>query len=602
MGASTLRKVLEILPPAERVKMLLLFAAMLVTSLLQTVGIASVMPFIALVANPELAQTNPWMRWLYETVGFTSPRQFLFVVGVGVIVLFAAVNTVAALTAWFSARFVWFNHHRITERLLERYLSRPYSFFLRRHGSSLNRTLLGEVKMVVNGVIIPGLDVVSRILMILFVVATLMWVDPRLAALASTGLGGAYAAVYLAVRRRQRHLGERRRATKVAQHRIASEALGGIKELKVLGRESDFVARFRGPSLEYSMVEASHTITRQLPGYALETLATGGMLAVVLYLLSARESLEQVLPVIALYAVAGNRLMPAFQQVFAGVTTMRFHAAALDELHSDLGRHPFRDTRPVGTVAAGPQATLGSGSEIEFRSVSFDYPGAHRPALTNIDVLIPCDATVGLVGSTGCGKTTFVDLLLGLFAPTAGEVLIDGRPLDDLTMLGWRSRLGYVPQAIFLRDATIAANIAFGLADSAIDHAAVERSARAAQLHDFVSNLPDGYGTMVGERGVRLSGGERQRIGIARALYNDPDVLVMDEATSALDTVTEETVMQASRSAGRSRTVIIIAHRLSTVRHCDVILLMESGEVTARGSYDELTATSATFRAMAGLT
>ncbi|MEQ1908663.1 MAG: ABC transporter ATP-binding protein/permease [Vicinamibacterales bacterium] len=595
------RKVLALFPREERWKMAALFAAMLVTGVIQTLGIASVMPFIALVANPGALGDHAWLRWMYATFGFETERQFLIFVGIVVVVVFAAGNALAALTSWLGLRFVWSNHHRIAERLLERYLWKPYSFFLGRHGARLTKTLLSEILTVVEGVVVPCLEVASKGVAALLMIALLIAMDPALAALVSASLGGAYVLIYQLVRRRQKRLGERQVAARLARYRVASEAFGGIKDVKVLGREASFLARFSGPSLEFSMTNASHGLVRQLPPFALETIAFGGLLTVLLYLLQTRESLDRVLPIIALYGLAGNRLLPTFHQIFSGITSIRFHTAALDELYADLTSPSDVPARIQSLPAPKPDRKT-AGSEIRFRDVSFVYPGTTRSALNHVDLLMPKETMVGLVGPSGCGKTTLVDLLLGLYTPSTGEVLIDGVTLDATTMALWRSRLGYVPQSIFLCDDTITRNIAYGIPDAEIDHAAVERAARAAHLHEFVSKQPEGYKTVVGERGVRISGGERQRIGIARALYHQPDVLVFDEATSALDTLTEEAVMEATHQLAENRTIVLIAHRLSTVRHCHVIFMMEDGKVVAQGTYAQLAASNTSFRAMAGLT
>jgi ABC-type multidrug transport system fused ATPase/permease subunit len=598
MSASLFRKLYALLPSDERWKVVILFGAMLCVGFLQVVALASVVPFIGLVANPELVHTTPWMQRAFDALGFTDTRQALFAMGVTVVAFFALGNTLAALTSWFSYRFIWHVQQKIAQHLLEGYLRQPYAFFLDHHGSTLGETLLGEVRSVVGNVFVPTLEVVSKSLSTALVIVLLILIDPWLTSIVAASLGSAYGLLYWFARSGQKRLGARQVEANITMWRVVGEAFGGIKDVKVLGREADFVNRFRQPSLEYASALASNDLLRQVPSYILETIATGGMLAVLLYLLRVRESLADVLPVIALYSVAGNRLMPAFHQIFSALAQIRFNRASLDRLHGDVSALP--PSKPLPPPRA-PQAPAPGGSEIRFKDVSFAYPEAGRQALTNIDLVIPAHTTVGLVGSTGSGKTTVVDLLLGLFTPTSGEILIDGKRLDASTIDQWRARIGYVPQQIFLSDDTVAGNIAFGCPPADVDRAAVERAARAASLHDFVTRLPNGYDTMVGERGVRLSGGERQRIGIARALYHGPDVLVMDEATSALDTLTEEAVMAATRDLSVNRTVILIAHRLSTVRDCQTIFLLDSGVLAAHGTYDELVATNSAFRAMAGV-
>jgi ABC-type multidrug transport system fused ATPase/permease subunit len=597
MTIELLRKVLSLFPREERWKMAALLAAMLATGVLQTLGIASVMPFIGLVTNPNVVHDNALLHRLYTALGFTEPRRFLVLMGLAAFVVFAAGNSLAAFTSWLGLRFAWRNHHRLSERLLERYLWKPYGYFLGRHGARLTKTLLNEILTVVEGVVVPLLEVISKGVAALLVIVLLIAMDPKLAALVSATLGGAYVLVYQLVRQRQRQAGERQLRARTIEFRVASEAFGGIKDVKVLGRESSIIARFRTPSLEYAMTNASHALVRQLPPLALETIAFGGLLAVLIYLLQTKDALDQVLPIIALYGLAGNRLLPTFHQIFSAITSIRFHAAALDELYADLMSPSDVPASPAPSIASKRQG----GSEIRFHDVSFIYPGTTRRALNHIDLVIPKGRMVGLVGPSGCGKTTLVDLLLGLFTPTSGHVMIDGVPLDVTTMATWRSRLGYVPQNIFLCDETITRNIAYGIPDYDIDQDSVRRAVSAAHLTDFVARQPEGLNTIVGERGVRLSGGERQRIGIARALYHQPDILVFDEATSALDTITEEAVMEATRQLADNRTIVLIAHRLSTVSHCHVIFVMEDGKVVAHGTYDQLAASNRSFRAMAGL-
>jgi len=311
-----------------------------------------------------------------------------------------------------------------------------------------------------------------------------------------------------------------------------------------------------------------------------------------LYLMAQSGSFASALPIIALYAFAGYRLMPALQQIYGALTSLRFAGPALDALHQDL-----MSLQPAGPNTQQPAMPLTQA--ITLNNIVYRYPNAATPTLKSISLSIPAKSTVGLVGTTGSGKTTTVDLILGLLDAQEGTLAIDGQPITDHNKRAWQRAIGYVPQQIYLADDSVAANIAFGIEPEQIDLAAVERAAKIANLHEFViSDLPQGYATTVGERGVRLSGGQRQRIGIARALYHNPQVLILDEATSALDNLTEQAVMEAVHNLGHEITIILIAHRLSTVRECDQIFLLEKGELKGSGIYDELTASSQQFKAM----
>jgi ABC-type multidrug transport system fused ATPase/permease subunit len=337
----------------------------------------------------------------------------------------------------------------------------------------------------------------------------------------------------------------------------------GIKEIKLLGREQAYLDRFHGPSVRNAKHQGTNQTLAEVPKYLIEGVAFGGILALALYLHSTRANLGEVLPVLGLYAFAGYRLMPAAQTIYQGVARLRFGSAVIDDVYADLHGH-----KPQSREDAASTDRIVPRSSIALRDVNFAFPGAERPALKGMNLEIPVGAKVGIVGTTGSGKTTTVDLILGLLRPTEGGLMVDDQLITASNLRAWQRSLGYVPQEIFLNDATVAQNIAFGIPVGKIDHSQVERAARMAELHDFVTQeMPEGYHTMVGERGVRLSGGQRQRIGIARALYHQPEVLILDEATSALDGFTENIVMEAVHNLGVRKTVILVAHRLSTVVH-----------------------------------
>jgi len=598
----TIRKVLGLFEPGEYKELVALLFAMILSGLLQTAGIASVMPFFALVSNPSVLTENEALAWAFEAFGFESRRQFLIALGAFFVVMMVVSNLFASLTLWATVRIQWRSHERISQRLLERYLRAPYTFHLNQNSARLGKTVLEEVNRVIEKVFIPFSRLLARGISSLFIVILLVWADPLLAVLVSATIGTFYAAVYTAVRRKQNALGAQETAAKTERFKVTNEAFGGIKDLKVLGRESYFLTRFRAPSERYSRAHALNALVGMLPKFALEALAYGGVVVVILYLLFTRESLDQIFPLLAVYAFGANRLIPGVQDMFQSLTLVRFHAPALEELHADLRGTADPLLGPPAPAPEPPRTSivpLRAERAIRLEDVTFTYPGAHEPALRDLSLEIPIHQRTAFVGPTGGGKTTLIDLLLGLFEPTQGRILIDDVELNEQTLAAWRARIGYVPQSIFLSDASITRNIAFGVPDELVDMEAVTRAARAAHLDTFVTSLPHGYETLVGERGVRLSGGQRQRIGIARALYHNPDILILDEATSALDSVTEDVVMQAISELGRNRTIIMIAHRLTTVQACDRIYVLERGRVSAQGTYAELVESNTAFRALA---
>jgi ATP-binding cassette, subfamily B, bacterial PglK len=501
------------------------------------------------------------------------------------------------LTIYATTRFSAMRGYSLSTQMMSNYLRQPYEWFLHRHSADLGRTVLFEVDKVVQGSLLPAVKLLTQIFAVVFLVALLVAVNPVASLLVAGLVGGSYAVIFLFVRKKLAHFGAIRWHANKGRFAIASESMGGIKDVKLMGLEEAYLDRFRRPAKAIAQAGAMATLIGELPRHILEAVAFGGMLLLILFLLSTGETtLTDIAPVLGLYAFAGLRMFPALQSIYLQLTHLRTQKTALDALYADLSETRAASRRPT-RPATGPGDA--PARELELVDVHYTYPKAERPALSGLSLAIPAYAKVGIVGGTGAGKTTVVDLVLGLLEPDGGEVRVDGTPLTTANLRSWQNAVGYVPQHIFLLDASIRANIAFGKEPEEIDQAAIERAARVAELHDFVvGELSEGYDTTVGERGVRLSGGQRQRIGIARALYHDPDILILDEATSALDNVTERAVMDAVRNLGGEKTVVMIAHRLTTVRGCDIIFMMEQGRVVASGSFDELVDKSQKFRAM----
>jgi ABC-type multidrug transport system fused ATPase/permease subunit len=354
------------------------------------------------------------------------------------------------------------------------------------------------------------------------------------------------------------------------------EGLGAVKDVILLGRETDFLAQYRVHNVQSAQAGQLQNTLQQLPRLWLELLAISGLAILVISMLAQGNALESILPTLGLFAAAAFRLIPSVNRVLGAVQSLRYGQSVIDILHSELNL-----TKPDAVKTESPVAPFHSA--LELKNVTYGYPGASEPSLKGISLAIQRGESIGFIGGSGAGKSTLVDVVLGLLTPDAGKVTVDGKDIQ-VSLRNWQDQIGYVPQSIFLTDNTLRRNVAFGLSDTQIDDAAVKRSIRAAQLEEFVVSQPDGLETIVGERGIRLSGGQRQRIGIARALYHDPAVLVLDEATSALDNATEAEVMRAVTALHGKKTVLIVAHRLSTVEHCDRLYRLEKGQVVAEGS------------------
>lgn len=590
-------KILLILTPAERRKLFLIMLVVMGMALLDMFGVASIMPFLALAANPEAIKTNHWLAMAYAWGGFKSANVFMLTMGLCCLALLVVGNAYKIFTTWLLMRFIHLRNHAIAHRLLRGYMSQPYAFFLERATSDMGKNILEETAVVVTGVLTPFVEIASRIVVVVFLAALLIMLDPVLAVCIVVLIGSIYWAIFGLVRKKLGTTGQERTHASQERHKTAAEALRGIKDIKILGRQSYFLDRFARASHRSAVVTAFTMVIGQVPRFVMETVAFGGILVIVLYSLSiGGNRIENVLPLIGVYAFAGFRLMPAMQQIFNGITNLRFYQSALDLLHQDIRAYG----PPPGSKGFEPGDVSRMAFQDEFRieDVNFSYKDS-PPVLRGLTLSIPKNAIVGLAGSTGAGKTTLIDILLGLIEPDSGAILVDGVPLTRENVASWQANIGYVPQTIFLSDDTIARNIAFGVPDGDIDMRAVEHAASIAHIHDFITReLPQGYDTSIGEGGIRLSGGQRQRIGIARALYRDPEVLVLDEATSALDGATEAAVMETINRLARKKTIIMIAHRLSTLKPCDTIFVLKQGRVASSGTYEELARESHAFKQM----
>jgi ABC-type bacteriocin/lantibiotic exporter with double-glycine peptidase domain len=593
------KQINRLLTRTDRLRLISLSFLIVFSGLMEIVGIASIMPFMGAVLDPSFVIRNSFVTTIYHALHFSDTNHFLVFLGIIVLVVLFVSNLSSALTVWSILRFSLSFGRNLSKDLLSSYLNQPYLFFLDRNSSELVSNTLWEVGRVINGIVNPILTTCSRSVVGLSILGLLLWANPSLAIMTGTVLGGAYLGIFFLVKKTLARSGHELSAVNAKRTQIAYETLSGIKDIKILGRERDFYDRFSYPVNLYADYQAKSQMIALLPRYALETLAFGGIITIVIYLIDTEHGASKALPMISLYALAGYRLMPTLQQVFSNVSAIRFNRASIEKLSEDLA-----------TVIASPSDVpplpanrMTFSKEIALNDAVFYYPNRKEPVLNKVTLSIKANTTVGIVGSTGSGKTTTLDILLGLLTPASGDLLVDGVPINRQNVRNWQANIGYVPQQIMLLDDTIIRNIAFGIPDVEIDHKSVVEAASLAHLHDFIcKDLPDGYDTVLGDRGIRLSGGQRQRIGIARALYHDPSVLVLDEATSSLDNITENVIMEALHTLSHQKTIIMVAHRLSTVRECDKIFVMERGKVSDQGTYQDLILRNAIFRQLANET
>ena len=591
-----IKKLSYLLSNKDRFRTMLLLLLILIMALIDTLGIASIMPFIAVLANPEIIQTNTILNKVYQTAshfGVESEQQFLIGMGIFVFLLLITSISFKALTVYFQTRFIKICEYNIATRLVTYYLYQPYSWFLDRNSATLGKTILSEVSNVVGKGLSPMINLITNTLITFTLFILLVLVEPKLTCIVIFTICIFYGLVYKFNKNLMTRIGQEVFKANEGRFKAITEAFGASKEVKIGGLEQTYINQFSKPARNIAKGTALVSILGQIPRFTLEAVAFGGMLLITLYFMTITDDISKVLPVIALYAFAGYRLMPALQKIYLSLTTLRFVGPALDSLHNDL-----KNLKPI--IQSETKDLIKLDKNISLKNIHYSYPNAARTTLKNINLIIPANKTIGLVGATGSGKTTTVDIILGLLEAQKGTLEVDGEIIDKDNMRAWQNSIGYVPQQIFLSDNTVSSNIAFGVKPKNINHEAVEDAAKIANLHEFVINeLPSKYKTMIGERGVRLSGGQRQRIGIARALYHKPKVLVLDEATSALDNLTEKEVIDAIYNSENDITKIIIAHRLSTVKNCDKIFLFDKGELKEQGTFEELIKISGSFRASA---
>jgi ABC-type multidrug transport system fused ATPase/permease subunit len=576
-----LRQLYAFMSPAGRKKFFALLALMLLGALAELATIGAVVPFLSLLAGAR----QPYFRWVtdvFETLGAHGDQQL---VAASLLFMTAAVvsGALRLQLAWSTQSFVLGFGHELAVEIQRRTLAQPYAYYVSRNSSEIIASL-AKVHILVFVVLLQLMQGVIAAFTALFIVAALVRIDPFTAAVAAVAFGTLYVLVSAVTRARLVSNSAITGAAYQQRVQLIQESLGGIRDVIIDNSAAVYVDEFRKIDQRFIQASAATTFIAAAPRSVIEA-AGMVVIATLALIISGREgSLSQALPILGAVALGAQRLLPLLQQLYGSWVNVAGNRALTAHV-LDLLALPMEEQPPPN----GRAEALGLQQRIVFDRVSFTFPGRRQPALQDISLTIERGARVALVGHTGSGKSTLADLLMGLLEPGSGQITIDGAPLTRANRAQWQRGIAHVPQAIFLADASIARNIAFGVSAAEIDMARVARAAASAQLEEFIASLPQGLGTLVGERGARLSGGQRQRLGIARAIYKDAPVLVLDEATSALDHDTEAAVMRAlDQSGGEGRTIVIIAHRASTVAGCDVIARFDNGRIVELGSFAEM--------------
>ena len=590
----SLSKLFELLNAGERRSLVLLVLLMLGEAALEMAGVATVPLYITALAYPEKLLASPLLHSLLPPQGLAwlSRGNLLVWGGVSMFALYAIKTAYAVFLAYWKARFAQTRALKLGTRLFTAYLRAPYVFHLRNNSSDLQRNINQECSQLAVRVLMPMVEFISYSFILLGITALLIAVlDWRVMAWLAGFLGVGIAIATL-LQNRVKRLGIDAQEHRGSVIRSVTEGLGGVKEIIVLGRAAHFVARLHNALTNVFRIQRTVQLVQRAIPQLIELTGIFGLIGVTLMLFHMGRDNQEIIATLSVFAVALTRMKGAVRGLMDTFTEVRHNAASLDIVYAGL-----RALEP--TLDDSPRAVrpLPFQHHIELQTLGYRYPSASHDSLRDINLTITRGEAIGFVGTSGAGKSTLVDVFLGVLEPLHGRILIDGKDIRG-ALAAWQANLGYVPQALFLIDGTVTENIALGVDPAHVDHAGVARAAAAAELNTLLARLPHGLETPIGERGIRLSGGERQRIAIARALYHNPDILIMDEATSALDNTTEAAVIEAVAALKGDRTILMIAHRLSTVQRCDRIVFLKDGAVDAIGSFDDLQANHPEFRRM----
>lgn len=576
----TLKKVRGLLTANEQRSALVLFGLMLIGMVLEMLGVGLVVPVIALILQGDPLALHPSLSEHLTILVGMSRHEIIVTAMLGLVGVYLAKNTFLAFLIGKQTAFAYRVQEDLSQRLFAIYLHQPYTFHLQRNSAELVRNITGEVG-ILTGVLTNGLLMLTEILVAFSVVCLLLLVEPVGAILTFAVFSVSAWLFSRLTRERITRWGVERQLHDGLRLQHLQQGLGGAKDVKLLGRESEFLAQFQVHNAKSNRAWRLQATLQNYPRLMFEMLAVCGLAVLVLSMVAQNRDLASIVPTLGLFAAAAFRLMPSINRILTAIQNLRYTLPVVDSLQRESQLHTPSQNNAVAT------GLMPFRGELRVSNLSYVYPDSARAALEGVSMVIRKGESIGLIGASGSGKSTLVDIILGLLEPSGGMVTVDGLGLQ-LCLRHWQDQIGYVPQSIYLTDDSLRRNVAFGIRDNEIDEEAVKGAIKLAQLDAYIDTLPEGLDTMVGERGVRLSGGQRQRIGIARALYHNPAVLVLDEATSALDMETEREVMRAVEALHGGKTIIIVAHRLSTVEKCDRLIRLDAGRVVAEGSPADL--------------
>ena len=591
-----IKNLFKLLSPNQRKRFYALQFLVVIMSVFEILGVASIIPFMALVGDMSQLEQNTFIAEIYSQSGITSESQFVFWVGLCVLGLLFISMIISIFTIWGLSMFANKIGTEIADRLYTYYLKQGWLFHASGSSAQLTKKIATETMRVTGAVLVPLMQMNSKVILSLLMSISIFLYDPKVALIGLSIFAISYFFLFRGVRKRLNKNGIAISEVNEERFRLMNEGFGGIKDLLLMGRDNDFINRFNksGKTLAYS--QGTNAALAQAPRYFVELLAFGSMIILILYLIASHNgNLGMILPILSVYAIGIIKLLPAFQQIYSSMAIIKANIPAFESIQQDLYDSLHKESKSQKFE----ESSLNPKQNISLENITFTYPKKEEPALNKLDMLIPANSVIGIVGPSGSGKSTLIDILLCLIEPQEGHLKIDDDIINDQNRRSWQNTIGFVAQTIFLSEGTIAENVAFGIPEDQIDLDQVKKVLKLAHLSDFISTLDKDIHTKVGERGVQLSGGQRQRIGIARALYHKAEVLVFDEATSSLDGITEKMIMEAIHNFSGKKSIILIAHRLKTVKKCDRIFFIDNGKVVDQGTYQELIENNKDFRNMA---
>lgn len=592
-----LKKLNTLLTRRARFSFAGLFFLMLIGTALELVGVGAIPAFLATMVTPNRILDVPVVGSIFNHFDIQGEQQLLVYAGLGLLVIYIIKNAYLGFLNYFKSKFIRDQKIALARRMFTAYMRAPYAFHLNRNTAELLRNANLEVRIIGNEVLRPLLQLILSGVTASAITVLLIVIEPVISLVVVGVLGIASLIFMQATRKKMEVMGEEEQRQRKASYKVMHEGFGSLKAVKVLNKEGSFIRKFMESFRKANHAQHLQEIIGSWTRPFMEVMAISGLLIVVFFIIYLGEDVSTLIPTLGLFGVAILKLQTQISAAVSSYNSLKYSNHAVDPVFDDLSLLGPKLEAGKSAENECPDTPLQFNSELRIESLYFRYQNSETDVLKNINMTIPSGSSIGLVGKTGAGKSTLVDILLGLLEPTSGQIRVDSTPVFD-QLAQWQLNIGYIPQDIYLLDDTIKHNIALGLNDNEIDEQRMKQAITIAQIQDLIESLPDGWDTTVGERGVRLSGGQLQRVGMARALYTDPDVLVMDEATSSLDSSTEQSVMQALDRARQGRTFIMIAHRMSTVKKCDVIYMLEEGELIASGTYNELLENSSEFRTM----